>query len=61
MATYTFDAWKDKSPEELKADCRRLSRALLEWQNIALHLAGGDELSDDQRQKLQNLIAAWQD
>lgn len=61
MATFVFDAWKDKTPEQLKDDCLRLSRALYQWQLIAVGLFLGEDLSPEQKQKVQRLIDAYAD
>lgn len=61
MATFTLDPWKDKTPEQLKDDCRRLSRALHQWQFIAVGLFMGEDLLPEQKQKVEKLIAAYAD
>lgn len=61
MATFVFDAWKDKTPEQLKDDCRRLNRALHQWQMVAVGLFLGEELSAEQKQRVEKLIAAYAD
>jgi len=63
--SFVFDAWAGKSEEELKADLRRLNRAVGLWQRIAMALAsnGGqvETLPEEWKQKITNLIASYED
>jgi len=58
-----LDAYAGKSREELKQHCRNLSRAVDEWQMIALQLAehGKDDLSPEDRNRVETLIEAYRD
>jgi uncharacterized protein YbgA (DUF1722 family) len=59
----SLDAYAGKSREELKEKCRKLVRAVGEWQMIALHLAeyGKDSLSPEDRNRVETLLEAYRD
>lgn len=59
-APFVFDAWKGKNSDELRDDCRRLSRSLVHWQCIALDLADGRKLTDEDQDMIDNLCAAFE-
>jgi hypothetical protein len=66
MGTFTFDAWAGRTPEQLKEDCRRLNRALYDWQMIAMSLANRapqaiEALPTRMADELKNLIEAYAD
>jgi hypothetical protein len=63
MDTFTFDPHKGMTLEQVKQRCRELSRALTQWQMIALLAYEGktDELPERDKQALQRLKAAYED
>lgn len=64
MPTFTVDPGANKTPEQLKADCRRLSRALHDWQRIALAFAakhGVEALPPRMRDEVVDFIEAYGD
>lgn len=64
MPPFEFDAWADKTPDELKTDCRRLSRALSRWQRIALCVSTPGTIAAlpmQWRDEINRLIDAYTD
>lgn len=64
MSSFEFDAWAGKTPDELKADCRRLSRALDRWQHIALCVSTPDTIAAlpmQWRDEINKVIDAYTD
>lgn len=59
----TLDPWAKKTRPELKRRCGQLSRALGQWQRIAMVMAEGgkDSLPPEWRKELDDLIAAYKD
>lgn len=59
----SLDAYAGQSREELKERCRKLVSAIGEWQMIALVLAehGKDDLSPEDRKRVETLIDAYRD
>jgi hypothetical protein len=59
----SLDAYAGQSREELKEHCRKLVRAVGEWQMIALVLAeyGKDDLSPEDRNRVETLLEAYRD
>ncbi|MEY9506905.1 hypothetical protein ABIE87_006463 [Bradyrhizobium diazoefficiens] len=55
-----YDGWTE---QRLKGHCRRLGRALDNWQHIAMTLAehGKDGLSQADRETVERLVEAYRD
>jgi hypothetical protein len=49
VATFTLDPWKDKSEAELRADCRRLSRAACRYGEALLAIVEEDYTAEQMR------------
>lgn len=61
--TVSLDPYACKTRQELKNRCGELCHALSDWQMIAMTLSvkGRDDLSSEERDKLDRLIDAYRD